>query len=100
MDGFKGIKAILERSDIGNFPGAKIESGVGMIGDDVDARAARNDVGVDGNAAGMVVPLFDASDLRGQLVNRVHALFRCKASVGCAAVHGGVGLRQRLCGKS
>jgi hypothetical protein len=86
MDGLQGVQALFEGAHVGVAPGAEIERGCSAVGDDVGAGAAGDDVGVDGDAAAEVVPLFQASDLRGEFVNGVDAFFGSKAGVGSAAV--------------
>src|SRR3974377_64643 len=57
-----------------------------MIGDYVGTGTALNEVGVDTDTATRIVPLFNARDLRGALMNGIDAFFGCEAGVRGAAV--------------
>ena len=98
MNGFQGAKAIFERAHVGTFPSTKIESGLGVIGDDVGAGAAGDDVGVDGYASAKIVPLFDAGDLGGEFMDRIDAFFGSETRVGSAAVDDEFGLAHTFAG--
>ena len=56
------------------------------FGDDIDAGAALDGVGVDGDAAAHVGPRFDAGDLVGEFVDGVDAVLRGEAGVRGTAV--------------
>ena len=86
MNRFERVKALFEGAHIGYPPGAQIQSGFGTVGDDVAARAAFDDVGVDGDAAAQIVPFFDTGDLCGKLVNGVDASLRGQTRVRGATV--------------
>src|SRR5579864_7181039 len=86
MDGLQRVEALFESAHVGVAPGAEIERGVGARGNDVGAGAAGDDVGVDRDAAAEVVPLFEATDLRGEFVYRIDAFFRSEPGVRGAAV--------------
>ncbi len=84
---------------VGESPGAQIQSGLGLIGDDIGARAAGDDVGVEGDAAARIIPLFNARNLRGKFVNGVDAFFGRESRVRGAAMDDELQLRPRLCAK-
>jgi len=91
MNGLQGMEALFEGAHVREAPGTKIERGYGSRRDDVGARAARNDVGVDGDTPAHVVPFFHASNLSGEFVDGVYAFFRSQAGVGSAAMDDEIG---------
>ena len=86
-DGLQRTETLFQSAHIGQTPGAKIDIYFGAIGDDVGACAALDDVRIDGNAVAEIVPFFEASDLRGEFVNGVHALIGIESGVGGATMH-------------
>src|SRR5208283_5695156 len=64
-NGFQSAESLFQGVHIGVTPGAKIEINFSAVGNDVGARAAIDEVGIDGNAVTGIVPFFNASDLRG-----------------------------------
>jgi len=98
MDRFQFMQALFEGAHVGCMPSAKIKLGFGQFRDNVDARAAFDNVCIDGDAAPEVVPLLDTGDLRGEFVNSVDALFRGKPSVRRATVNNDLGLADALAG--
>lgn len=99
MDGLQGMETLFEGAHVCGVPGAEIESGSSHFGDDVDAGAALDDVGIDGDTAAMIVPLFDAGDLRGEFMNGVDTFFRGETRMRGAGRGRLFRLRRRLCGR-
>ena len=89
-------EALLQCAHVRDTPGAKIEIDFGAVGDDVGARAAIDDIGVDGDAVTRIVPFFDASNLRSEFVNSVDAPFRVETGVGGTAVNHEFGFTDAL----
>ena len=87
MDRLEGMKALFESAHVGEGPGAEVEGGSSAIGDNIGARTAFDDVGVDGDATARIVPFFDSRNLCGQFVNGVNAFFRCESGVRSASVN-------------
>lgn len=81
VNGFKGLKAFFEGVHVGSAPGAKIENGFGVFGDDVGTCAAPHHIGVDGDSTAKIIPLLDARNLRSQFVNGVDPFFGRQAGV-------------------
>ena len=74
-----------ERTHVGSARCADVYHCAGALGDDVGARAAFDDVGVDGDAAAGLVKPGDARDLQRQFVHRVDAILRIDPGVRGAA---------------
>jgi hypothetical protein len=98
MDGFQSMQALFEGAHIGRTPGTQIELGFSQFRDDVDACSALDDIRIYSDAMAEIVPLFDAGDLRGELMNGVDAFFRGEAGMRGAAMNNDFGLADALAG--
>jgi len=81
------MQAALEPVHVRRVKCAKVEHSASALGNDVDARAAFDDIGVDADTAPRIIPFIETSDLRGELVNGVDAFFRRKSGVGRTPVN-------------
>jgi len=91
MNWAKRMQAALQFAHVGNAEGAQVEDGASAFGDDVGARAAFHEAGVDGDAAAEIVPFFEARELLRQFVNGVDAFLGSEAGVRGAAVNDQLG---------
>lgn len=87
MDGAKRAEASFDAAHVRSVESAKVEESPGAFGNDVDARAAFDDVGVDADTAAWIVPFTDARDLLGKLVDGVDAFLRGEAGMRGAAMN-------------
>ena len=85
------VELMLDAAGIGGAGGAKVDDGAGAIGDYVGARAAFDDVHVDGGAALRIIPFCNARNLVSEFVDGVDAFFGGQAGVRGAAVHDNFG---------
>src|SRR5882762_2293371 len=90
------MQALLELAHVREAEGAKVDHGAGTLGDDVDARAALDYVGIYANAATQVVPLLKLRDLLCEFVDCVHTFLWCEACMRSATVHDDFGLAYAL----
>ncbi len=88
VDGPKGAEFSVERGGVSGAGDADIDFGLSEGGDDVGARAAGDDTGVDREAALQVGEALDAGDLAGEFEDRARAGFKVDTGVGGAAVDG------------
>src|SRR6266446_9125195 len=87
LNGAQVVQANLQVAHIGNAQRAQIENSACAFRNDVGARAAFNDAGVDGEAAAKIIPFFDAPELPRQFVNGVDAFLRCETRMRCPAMN-------------
>lgn len=87
IEGAKCAQASFDAAHVRSVERAEIEESASAFGDDIDARAAFDDVGINADAAAQVVPGADARELLGELVDGVDAFLRSEAGVRRAAVH-------------
>src|SRR5260370_14016846 len=87
LNGAQIVQANFEVAHIGNAKRAQIENSSSAFRNDVGARAAFDDAGVDGEAAAKIIPFLDAPELPRQFVNGVESLLRREARMRCAAMH-------------
>src|ERR1700687_3210122 len=79
--GPQGAQALLYPAHVRKAQGAEIDHGAGALGDEVDARAAFDDVGVHADAAAQIVPPLQARDLMREFVYGVDAFLRREPGV-------------------
>jgi len=91
MNRAERMQAAFQIAHVGNAEGAQVKDGACAFGDDVSARAAFDETGVDGDAAAEIVPFFEARELVRQFVNGVDALLGSEAGVRGAAVNDELG---------
>jgi hypothetical protein len=92
----KGAEAALELAHIRKPQRSEIENGAGTFRNDIDACATFNDIGIDGYAAAVIIPLFDARELLGNLMNGIDPFLGRQACVRSAAMHNQFGLANAL----
>lgn len=87
IEGAKRAEASFDAAHVGSVERAEIEESASAFSDDIDARAAFDDVSIDADAAAQVVPGADARELLGELVDGVDAFLRSEAGMRSAAVY-------------
>ena len=93
-------QAAFHAAHVGNPQGPQVKNGAGAFGNYVRARAAFDDAGVDGGAAAIIIPSFDARELPRQFVDGVDPFLWGKARVRGAAMHDQLGFADSLDRKS
>jgi hypothetical protein len=92
VDRAESVQAALQDAHVGNAHRAQIKNGSGVFGDDVGARAAFDDAGIDGYTPAKIVPFFEARELRRNFVDGVNSFLGRETCVRGAAVHCQFGL--------
>ena len=95
-NGFQRVESLFQSAHIAEPPGTKIEIDFGGVRNDVRARAAIDEVRVDGHAVTGVVPFFNACDLSGEFMNGVDTLIGVQTGVGRAAMDHELGFPNAL----